>query len=215
MRNLIKVSVVVLAVAVAAACASQKGPAEVALKAAQDAWAGVSAEAAKYVPDQAKSIDEALKAAQDLFAKGDYAAVVKDAAAIPARIADLQKTIQTKKDEWTAAWRTLDSALGSGLTAVQTKVDELATAKKLPKGVEKAAVEGAKTAVATAQQTFADAKSAFGEGNYEAALAKAEQVKKELARIMTDLKLEMPVAVEAGKTLTEAAEKTIEGALKK
>jgi hypothetical protein len=215
MRNFIKVSAVVLAVAFAAACASQKGPAEAALKAAQDAWASVSAEATKYVPDQAKSIDEALKAAQDLMTKGDYAGVIKDAGAIPGKIADLQKTIQTKKDEWTAAWRTLDSALGSGLTAVQTKVDELTKAKKLPKGVEKAAVEGAKAALATAQQTLADAKTAFGEGNYEAALAKANDVKTALAKIMTDLKLEMPVAAEAGKTLTEAAEKTIEGTLKK
>lgn len=215
MRNFIKVSAVVLAVSLAAACASQKGPAEVALKVAQDAWAAVSAEATKYVPDQAKGIDEALKAAQDLFAKGDYANVIKDAGAIPGKITEIQKTIQTKKDEWTAAWRTLDSALGSGLTAVQTKVDEIVTTKKMPKGVEKAAVEGAQAALATAQQTFADAKTAFGEGNYEAALAKANDVKTALAKIMTDLKLEMPVAAEAGKTLTEAAEKTIEGALKK
>jgi hypothetical protein len=215
MRNFIKLSALVLAVALAAACASQKAPAETALKAAETAWAAVSAEATKYVPDQAKSIDEAIKAVKDLMAKGDYAAVIKDAGVIPGKIADLQKTIQAKKDEWTAAWRTLDSALGSGLTAVQTKVDELANAKKLPKGVEKAAVEGAKTALAAAQQTFADAKSAFGEGNYEAALAKANQVKTELGKIMTDLKLEMPVAAEAGKTLTEAAEKTIKDTLKK
>ena len=215
MKNLIRVSAVVLAVAFAAACASQKGPAEAALKAAQAAWASVSGEATKYAPDQAKSIDEALKAAQDLMTKGNYAGVIKDAGAIPARITELQKVIEAKKNEWTAAWRTLDSALGSGLTAVQTKVDELTKAKKLPKGVEKAAVEGAQTALATAQQTFADAKAAFGEGNYEAALAKANEVKTALGKIMTDLKLEMPVAAEAGKTLTEAAEKTIEGALKK
>ena len=38
--------------------------------------------------------------------------------------------VAAKKDEWTAAWKTLDSTLGSGLVAVQTKVDELAKAKK-------------------------------------------------------------------------------------
>lgn len=215
MRNFIKISAVVAVVALAAACASQRGPAEAALKAAQDAWAGVSAEATKYVPDQAKGIDDALKSAQELMTKGDYAAVIKDAGAIPAKIADVQKALEAKKNEWTAAWRTLDSALGSGLTAVQTKVDELTKAKKLPKGVEKAAVEGAQTALATAQQTFADAKAAFGEGNYEAALAKANDVKAALGKIMTDLKLEMPVAAEAGKTLTEAAEKAIQDTLKK
>jgi hypothetical protein len=215
MKRLITLSALALAVAFAAACASQKGPAEAAIKAAETAWAAVSAEATRYVPDQAKTIDAAIKAAKDAFAKGNYAVVVTDAGTIPAKIAELQKVIAAKKDEWNAAWRTLDSALGSGLTAVQTKVNELATAKKLPKGVEKAAVEGAKTGLAAAQQTFDEAKKMFGEGEYEVALAKANAVRGELAKIITDLKLEMPVAAEAGKTLTEAAQKTIEGTLKK
>jgi predicted small lipoprotein YifL len=216
MRQVIKVSAVVLALAFLVACgARQRGPAEEAIKAADAAWAAVSAEATRYVPDQAKGIEDAIAGAKNAFERGAYAGVIADAGAIPGKIAELQKVIDEKKSEWTAAWRTLDSALGSGMTAVQTKVDELMGGKKLPAGVNKADVEGAQTALAAMQQTYAEAKTAYGDGDYQGALAKANQVQAELGKIMTGLKLEMPVAEGAGKALTDAATKTIEGALKK
>ena len=215
MRNVIKVLALVLAAGFAGACASQKVPAEAALQAAESAWAAVSAEATKYVPDQAKGVEDAVAAAKDAMTKGDYEAVIKSAGAIPAQVAEVTKAVAAKKDEWTTAWRTLDSTLGGGLTAVQTKVDELAAAKKLPKGVEKTAVEGAKAALAAAQQTYADAKIAFQGGDYEGALAKANEVRSAVAKIVTDLKLEMPVLAESGKALAESATKAIEGGIKK
>jgi hypothetical protein len=198
-----------------AACETQKVPAENAMKAAETAWAAVSADAQKYMAAEAKPIVEALAKAKADLANGKYEDVIKETTALPARIGDLSKAIAQKKDEWTAAWKTLESTLGGGLTAVQAKVDELAAAKKLPKGVEKTAVETAKTSLATAQQAFADAKTAFGNADYEGALAKGNQVKAALAQVMTDLKLEMPVAAESGKALVESAKETIQGVLEK
>ena len=215
MRKLFSIIPLVAVLAWSAACETQKVPAETAFKAAETAWASVSADANKYVPDQAKGIDGTIQKAKAALANGEYEAVIKDTTGLPAKIADLRKVIADKKSEWTAAWKTLESSLGSGLIAVQGKVDELAAAKKLPKGLDRAAVEGGKTALAAAQQAFADAKTAFGGGDYEGALAKATQVKNDLAKIMTDLKLEMPVAAEAGKALTESATDTIKGVLDK
>ena len=105
--------------------------------------------------------------------------------------------------------------LGSWLTAVQTKVDELSAARRLPAGVNKAAVAEANTALTTAQQTYADAKAAFGNGNFDAALAKANEIQTGLTKVMTDLKLEMPVAADVGNALTEAATKSITREAKK
>jgi hypothetical protein len=215
MRNYIKLSALVLAVAFAAACASQKVPAETALKAAETAWAAVSAEATKYMPTEAKGIGDAIAAAKGELAKGNYEAVIKDAGTIPARIADLQKSLEQKKGEWTSAWKTLESTLGSGLTAVQAKVEELTKARKLPAGVEKTAVEGATTALATAQQKFDEAKTAFRDADYEGALAKANGVRADLAKIVTDLKLEMPVLTGEGAALVDAAKQTIQDTMKK
>jgi hypothetical protein len=198
-----------------AACATQKVPAENALEAAEAAWEPVRAEANRYVPDQAKGVEDALAAAKDAMAKGKYEAVIKGATALPTKIADVQKTLVQKKGEWLTAWKTMESALGSGLVAVQEKVDELAKARRLPAGVDKAAVEGAKTTLATAQQAFEEGSAYYRDGDYEGALARANQTKAELVKIITDLELDMPLLKEAGGSLMESAQGTIKGALEK
>lgn len=215
MKNLLKIVPLVALLAWSAACETQKVPAETAFKAAETAWTAVSADAMKYMQAEAKPIDETIAKAKAALANGKYEDVIKECTPLPGKIADLAKSVAAKKDEWTAAWKTLDSTLGSGLVAVQGKVDEMLAAKKLPAGIDKTAVEAAKATLAAGQQAFADAKTAFGNGDFEGALAKGNQVKADLAKVMTDLKLEMPVAVEAGKALTEAAKETIEGVLKK
>ena len=192
-----KVVPVVLALGLAAACETQKVPAETAMKAAEDAWAKVSAEAVKYVPDQAKGVEDAMKAAKDALAKGEYAAVIKEAGALPAKIAEVQAALTAKKDEWTKAWSELDTTLPATVAAIQTQVETLVKAKRLPAGLDKAAVEGAQTALAAVQQTWADAKAAFEKGDFQDALAKGATVKDEAAKIMAAIKMELPVAAPA------------------
>ena len=72
--TVIRTSVIALTVAVVIAlltgCASNKGPAEAALAAAQSAVDSVMAEASKYVPDQAQSLQSQLTALKDKFGKG-------------------------------------------------------------------------------------------------------------------------------------------------
>jgi hypothetical protein len=64
MKRLLTLIPVIALLGWSAACNSQKAPAEAALNAAQTAWAPVSADAVRYVPDQAKEIDAALAAAR-------------------------------------------------------------------------------------------------------------------------------------------------------
>ncbi len=215
MRKFVAFTVLLAAAALAAACANQKAPAEAAITAADTAWAAVSAEALRYLPDQAKGVEDAIAAVKDQFAKGNYAEAIKGATEIPTKVGELEKMIADKKSEWTAAWRTLDSAIGGAITAVEGKVNELTSAKRLPAGVEKTAVEGAKTALAAVQQTYDEAKKSFQSADYEGALAMANKARAELAQIVTDLKLEMPVLADSGKALFESAKETIKDTMKK
>ena len=210
MKRLLTLIPVIALLAWSAACSSQKAPAEAALNAAETAWAPVSADAVRYVPDQAKEIDAALAAARDAMAKGDYPAVIQGATALPPRIVEVQKSIADKKTEWTTAWKTLDSTLGTAIVAVQAKVDELMTAKKLPAGVDKATVEAG-----TAQQAYSDGKQAFQSGDYAEALAKANQTKAGLTKVIADLKLDMPLLREQGWDIAENAKASIKAGMKK
>jgi hypothetical protein len=215
MKTTLKLAAAVLVLGSFVACETQKVPAETAYRAAETAWAAVSAEATKFAPDQAKAISETLAKSKAALANGEYSAVIKDTTDLPTKIADVAKTVAAKKDEWTAAWTTLAATLGGSLTAVQAKVDELGKAKKLPAGVEKAAVEGAQTTLTAIQTTFNEAKTAFQNADYEGALAGANKAKADLVKVVTDLKLDMPVLAESGKALAESATQTIKDTLKK
>src|SRR5262245_1724158 len=65
-----------------AGCATDKGPAQAAIAAAEAAVDSTLAEASKYVPDQARSLQAGLTAAKEKFNKGDYAAAGTEAKAV-------------------------------------------------------------------------------------------------------------------------------------
>jgi hypothetical protein len=78
-------------------CASDKVPAEQALKTAETAVGAVQAEAAKWVPDQAKALDASVAALRDKLAKKEYKAVLADAPAVGARAQEVAASAAAKK----------------------------------------------------------------------------------------------------------------------
>ncbi len=77
---------------------AEKGPAETALKAAEEAINTAKIEASKYVPDQAKALDSALAAVREKLNKGDYKAVLSEAPALTAKAQDMASAAAAKKD---------------------------------------------------------------------------------------------------------------------
>ena len=119
-RNLISLVIILcLSTVMFIACADQKGPAEQAIKAAETAINAIKAEAEKYDPEQVKSLESALVAVKDKFAKGDYKAAIIEAQSL----VDKAKAAQAaKKAEGQA--RDFLAALGKFFS------------KKLPNGIE-------------------------------------------------------------------------------
>jgi hypothetical protein len=193
-KHLLKLMPVLLLIVLVAGCASQKAPAEAALKVADDAFAAIKAEAASYVPDQAKGVEDAIAASRDQFAKNDFAAALASAQAIPAKIDELKTAVAAKKNELTATWNSLSEGLPGMVQAIQSRVDILSKSRRLPKGLDQATFDGAKADLATATTTWTDATSAFSAGNLMAAVTKAQEVKAKAAEIMTALGMQAPVA---------------------
>ena len=118
MKNVLKMTALVLCCVALVAC-SQKGPAEAALTAAQTAVDGVKAEAAKYVPDQAKALMASLTAAREAFDKGDYKVALELAQPIPAKAKDVATAAAAKKDELLKTWASLAASVGPTIDAGQ------------------------------------------------------------------------------------------------
>ncbi len=191
MRTMVKWTAAIVAAVMVAACGGQKVPAETAVKAAQEAFAGVSAEAQKYVPDQTKAIQDALTSAQSALTNGDYAAALQQAQALPAKITDLTSAIAAKKAELTQAWTAATSSIPNLVTALTSRVGVLSKSKHLPAGLTTATLAGAKSALATATQSWTDAKAAAASGDIAAAGAKAASITTLLTDAMKSLNMQV------------------------
>jgi hypothetical protein len=193
-KHLCKVLGVVLVAAFVAACANQRVPAEAALKAADDAFAPIKAEAAKYVPDQAKAVDDAMTAARDALAKGDYAAALTGAQALPAKIDELKTALAAKKDQLMVTWKDMEGGLPKMVEAITSRMDILSKSKKLPKGLDKAAFDQAKTNYEQVKTLWVEATAAGGGGDLTAAIAKGTEAKTKATEILSALGMQPPAA---------------------
>lgn len=175
-----------------AACSSQKAPAEAAIKAAQDAYGPVSAEAQKYVPDQASAIQASIAAAQDAFNKGDFPTAQSKAQAASAQISGLGPAIAAKKTELTTQWTTLATGVPKLIEALRSRVEILAKSKSLPSGITKETVESAQSGLASATRTWSDAAAAAAAGDVATAASSANSVKTQIVSLMRSLNMTVP-----------------------
>lgn len=191
MRAFVRHAFVVAAAVVIAACGNQMEPAQKAIADIESAVAAAGADAEKYIPEQVAAVKGSVDALKAAFDQKDYKSVVTGAPAVLADAQGLVAAAAAKKDEVMAAlngeWTQLSTELPAAVTAIQGRIDELAKAKKLPEGLDKAAVEGATAGLAEAQTLWTEATAAFGAGALEEAVTKANAVKAKANELMTAL----------------------------
>jgi len=193
-----RVAVLVLAVAVLlTGCGSDKGPAEQAIKAAEDAFNAAKAEAVKYVPDQVKSVEGAIAAVKDKFSKNDYKAVLTEAGAIPGKVKEMTAAASAKKEELTKTWGSLSEGLPKVVEAIQSRVDILSKAKALPANMTAGKLEQAKAGLDAIKQQWGQAQESFKSANLMDAVAKAGGVKAKAKDVLEALGMPVPDALKS------------------
>jgi len=171
-----------------------KEAATAALKAAEDSWNAVKGEVVKYIPDQAKGVDDAIKGAKENFDKGNFDAALAAAKGIPDKVKELAAAAAAKKAELAKSWEEMSGGLPKMFEAIKSRLDILSQSKKLPADLDKAKLEGAKGGYEEAVKMWEDAKAAFAGGNLTDALAKGKTVKEKAAAVMTALGMQVPAA---------------------
>ena len=117
------------------ACESaDKAPAAAAITTAQAAIDAVKGEAAKYVPDQVKSVEDMLATAKANFERKDFKAALTGAQDAAAKAKDLGVAVAATKAELTKAWEEISGGVPQMAAAIQSRVDILSQSKKLPAG---------------------------------------------------------------------------------
>jgi DNA repair exonuclease SbcCD ATPase subunit len=166
---------IVAATLVAGGC--NKGPAEAALKAADQALETAKPELQKYVPGELTALSDAAKEARAQFEKGNYTEALKAAQEMPAKIQAAVEAARTKKEELTAAWNQMSSSLPTLVDTMKTYLNEAVAKKKLPKGMDKAKVAAAQTDLGAITQAWGEATAAFQGGDIPKAVKTAQDVK--------------------------------------
>jgi len=197
MKKLLPVMFIAMAVLFLFACASEKEPAQLAIKAAEEALNAVKGEAAKFVPDQLKNVESALKSAKDNFEKKEYKAALEGAKDLAAKAKELASAAAAKKAELTKSWEEMSAGLPKMVEAIKSRVDILSQSKKLPANLDKAKFEGAKAGLAEITKTWTDAQEAFKAGSLADATGKANTVKQKAAEIMNMLGMQVPAAAKS------------------
>lgn len=169
------------------ACADEKGPAELAMQAADQAVNAVKAEAVKLVPDQVAALEAALASAKEKMGKEEYKEALAEAQTIPGKAKEVLAAAKTKKDELTKKWTELTQGFPQMLQAIQGKVDELAALKKLPKEMTAEKLAEAKTGLDAIKADWTKAQESFTAGNIADALAVANTVKEKTTKAMEAL----------------------------
>lgn len=177
-------------------CATEKGAATAAIKAAETAWTAAKDNVMKVLPADAKTVEDAIAAAKTSLEQGDAKAALTAVKDIPAKIQELTTSLGAKETELKGVWETLSANLPGVVTTVQKRVDILSKAKSLPAGLDKAAFDQVKTDLSTATSTWVEAESAQKAGNIGEAVAKAIDVKGLVVKALTALKMPVPPALQ-------------------
>jgi hypothetical protein len=197
-RHVYSFVIMILAATLIAACGSgDKGPAETALKAAEEAINTAKVEASKYMPDQARSLDSALAATREKLSKGDYKAVLSEAPALTSKAQEVASAAAAKKAELTKSWEGLSSGMPRVVEAIKSRVDILSQSKKLPAGMSAETLAQAKAGLSEITQQWTAATEASKGGNLADAVAKASSVKVKAAEVLTLLKMPVPEALKS------------------
>jgi hypothetical protein len=186
-----------LSVPILAGCASDKGPAEAAIKAAETAVNATVAEASKYVPDQAMSLQAALAATKEKFAKGDYTAALNDAKSLTDKTKEVASAASAKKAELTKTWEGLSAGMPKVLDAIKGRVDILSKSKKLPANLTAEKFASAKSGLDEMTQQWTAATESANSGNLMDATTKGTAVKTRAAEVLTTLGMPVPDALKS------------------
>ncbi len=174
MRKLLVLGLMVLPL-LAAGCS--KGPAEAALKAADEAIANVAPDAQKFVPDEFATLTAAAADAKAAFDKGDYAAALAAAKDLPAKATGVATAAAAIKDELMGQWNVMSKDMPILVADWQKRLDELIASKKLPKTATPERVEEVKAKFAEVNATWTKATEAFNAGDIKGAIENGAAVK--------------------------------------
>ena len=162
----------------AVACGdSARAPAEAAIAAAGKAIESLKGDVATYAPDAVKAAEGALADARSLAERKDYTGALKAAGGVPEKVKAAFATAAARKEQVASAFADLSSAGGQAVADLRQRVDTLSASRKLPRGVDRAAVDAAREGLAEIEASWNRLPAMADRGELQAAISEGMRLK--------------------------------------
>jgi hypothetical protein len=164
----------------ATGCGKMKNEATAALTGIETSVTALKEEGTKYAPVAYQGVESTLATLKDSLAKKDYETVLAGTPELGKAVESLKTAIESGKQQYeaaTAEWSSLSADVPKMVEAIQSRVDILSSAKRLPKNVSQAALDGAKAGLESMKSMWGEATAAFADGKPGDAADKARAVK--------------------------------------
>ena len=186
--------VVVVGMFMASCSSGKKTAATVAIQAAEDAYNAAKIELMKYVPEQAKGVEDAISGAKASLDKHAYEEALAAAKAVPDKVTELTAAAAAKKVELTKSWQENSGGISKMLQTIRGKLTLWSIPKEMPRNLNKTKIKAARIGYEEAAAKWEEAKNAFAHGNLPNATAKADTVREKAVEIMRTLGIKVPAA---------------------
>jgi len=188
MNSTVRMSLLMLAAAalLLAGCADYQPAAKDTLDKVEASLENVARDAAKYAPEELKTLQDELAAAKASYDKGDYEKALLGARQLASKVPDLATAAGKKKNEVMTQlgeeWQKLSASLPKTMDSIGARIAKLGKSKKPPAGFDQA-----KSDFDAAKKTLTEATAASAEGRIEEAVEKAKAVEEKAKSIMATL----------------------------
>ncbi len=176
MTKTLKALAIAVVVTAAAACSSQRAPAEMAVNTMDTAVEAAMPEIQKYAQTQAAGITAAVDAVKQKLSAGDYAGVLTDVPGVTTLLSEATQAAASAKASLTTEWASFAS-VPTMVTQVTAKIAEVTATRRMPRGMTQAKVDEAKASLDTVNGLWEEAASEFSSDNLNAAISKAREAK--------------------------------------
>lgn len=174
--------------ALAVACSSDKEPAEAAVTGLESAAAAAKPNIEQFAADRLAGVDAAVAAVRTKFDGGNYAGALADVQGATDTLTAAAEAAAARRAQLATDWASF-AGMPATIGQVKSKVAELSAMRRLPRGMDRAQFDGAKSSLESATGLWDEASNAHAKGDLVVAVSKAKDAKPIVDSLMTTLGL--------------------------
>lgn len=186
-----KLMMVLMASALAVACSSQKEPAKQAVNGLERAADAAKPEIERFAPDRLAAVNDAVAAVKAKFDGGNYASAIADVQAASGTVTAAAEAAAARKSQLATEWAAF-AGMPATVGQIEGRIAELGAMRRLPPGMDKARLDGAKSSLDSAKALWEEATDAQEDGDLMLAVSKAKDVKPLVDALVTTLGVQAP-----------------------